>query len=80
MIHETMFHKKLRIGVMGMDGGVIKSWGCYVGYFEDEDKKDERKSRVFNMDDDDDDDDEEDTISTQNPRNNVMSFGCCVIF
>lgn len=57
MIHETMFHKKLRIGVMGMDGGVIKSWGCYVGYFED--KKDERKCRVFSMDGDDEDDDEE---------------------
>ena len=31
MIVQTKWKKKLRIGVLGKDGGIVQSWGCRVG-------------------------------------------------
>jgi hypothetical protein len=32
MIKETKWKKKIRIGILGENGGIIKSWGCIIGY------------------------------------------------
>ena len=60
MIRTTAWSKKLRIGILGTDGGIIQSFGCHVGHVkQDSGSKNKittgaasaKKVLVFDMDD-----------------------------